>query len=99
MAVRAVRKARGLPQEAFDQLSSRTYLSAIERGIRQPTVRKVDEFAEVMNVHPLTILALSYKTEGESINSLLSKVFDELHELSLIDHEPAPALVVIQARS
>lgn len=59
-ALRIVRKARGVAQEEFDQVSSRTYVSALERGIKQPTLPKVDALASVLNVHPLTLLVLSY---------------------------------------
>jgi len=59
-ALRLAREAIGISQEEFDQVSSRTYISAIERGIKQPTVPKVDQLAKVLRVHPLTLLALSY---------------------------------------
>ena len=59
-ALRLAREARGRSQEEFDQVSSRTYISALERGIKQPTVPKVDQLARVLGMHPLTLLALSY---------------------------------------
>jgi len=34
-ALRYARRARGLPQEEFDAVSSRTYISAIERGLKR----------------------------------------------------------------
>jgi hypothetical protein len=58
-ALRWVRAARQLPQGAFDRTSSRTYISALERGLKQPTFTKVDSLAVRMRVHPLTILTLS----------------------------------------
>lgn len=59
-ALRLVRKAKGLTQEDFDDISSRVYVSALERGIKQPTLPKVDAFAAHLGVHPLTLLALAY---------------------------------------
>lgn len=59
-AFRLVRKAKGLTQEDFDGISSRVYVSALERGIKQPTLPKVDAFADHLGVHPLTLLALAY---------------------------------------
>lgn len=59
-ALRSVRHARGVAQEEFDQVSSRTYVSALERGIKQPTINKVVELAGVLQVHPLTLLTLSF---------------------------------------
>lgn len=59
-ALRLVRKAKGLTQEDFDDISSRVYVSALERGIKQPTLPKVDALAAHLGVHPLTLLALAY---------------------------------------
>ncbi|AKJ26849.1 helix-turn-helix domain-containing protein [Caldimonas brevitalea] len=61
--LRAVRVLRGLSQEQFDTVSSRTYLSAMERGLKIPTLGKIEELASVMNVHPATLIALSYCDE------------------------------------
>lgn len=36
MALKTVRKARGLCQEAFSDVSSRTYMSALERDLKSP---------------------------------------------------------------
>lgn len=79
-ALQRVRRARGVTQEEFDLISSRTYISALERGIKQPTLAKVDSLAEVMNVHPLTLLAFSYcggRGSAEKIASLLKVVAAE----------------------
>jgi transcriptional regulator with XRE-family HTH domain len=35
--IRTVRKARGLSQEAFSDVSSRTYMSTLERDLKSPT--------------------------------------------------------------
>ena len=54
------RKSRGLTQEDFTIVSSRTYLSSLERGIKSPTISKLEELASVIGVHPLSLLALAY---------------------------------------
>lgn len=59
-ALRRARKAKDIPQEEFDQVSSRTYVSAIERGLKQPTLPKIEALASVLNVHPLTLVAMAY---------------------------------------
>jgi transcriptional regulator with XRE-family HTH domain len=59
-ALKTVRKARGLSQEAFSDVSSRTYLSTLERDLKSPTLHKLTELCEVMEVHPLTLLTLAY---------------------------------------
>ncbi|ASK34152.1 transcriptional regulator [Alcanivorax sp. N3-2A] len=78
-ALKAVRKARGLSQEAFSDVSSRTYLSTLERDLKSPTLSKLAELCEVMEVHPLTLLALAYAGDSESqIEKLLVQIRKEL---------------------
>ena len=79
LALRRLRQALGLPQEAFDVVSSRVYVSSLERGIKDPTLGKVDQLASVMKVHPLTLLALAYCDGSEaSVTRLLARVTREL---------------------
>lgn len=83
-ALRGIRKARRLTQEEFEPVSGRTYVSALERAIKSPTLSKVDELAAVLNVHPLTLLALSYcRTSGKAeLRGLLDRVEREVASLS-----------------
>lgn len=78
-AFRLVRKACGLTQEDFDEVSSRVYVSALERGVKQPTLPKVDALAQRLGVHPLSVLALAYCPEQgqEELHRLLSMVAAE----------------------
>lgn len=74
------RKSRNLGQEAFRELSSRTYVSTMERGLKNPTLNKVDELSSVIGIHPLTLLALTYLNSGstEEKTAILKKVSSEL---------------------
>lgn len=54
------RKSRGLTQEDFSLVSSRTYLSSLERGKKSPTISKLEDLSSVLNLHPLSLLALAY---------------------------------------
>lgn len=66
-------------QEAFSDVSSRTYLSSLERDLKSPTVHKLAELCEVMKVHPLTLLTLAYAgDEQHKISQLLDRVRHEL---------------------
>lgn len=64
-ALKAVRKARGLSQEAFSEVSICTYMSTLERDLKSPTLSKLAELCEVMEVHPLTLLTLAYSGNNE----------------------------------
>ena len=78
-AIKTVRKARGLTQEAFSDVSSRTYMSSLERDQKSPTMHKLTELCEVMDVHPLTLLTLAYAGDStRKVDQLLAQVRQEL---------------------
>lgn len=81
-ALKTVRKARGLSQEAFSDVSSRTYMSTLERNLKSPTMNKLAELCEVMEIHPLTLLTLAYAGGSTSrIDQLLEQVRQEMMEM------------------
>ena len=78
-ALKAVRKARGLSQEAFSDVSSRTYMSSLERDLKSPTLHKLTELCEVMGIHPLTLLTLAYAGNStRKADQLLAQVRREM---------------------
>mgnify|MGYP000692829268 CR=1 FL=1 len=82
-ALKTVRKARGLSQEAFSDVSSRTYMSTLERDLKSPTLSKLAELCEVMEVHPLTLLTLAYAGNSETqADQLLAQIREELKEIA-----------------
>jgi len=83
-ALQYARKSKGVAQEQFDVVSSRTYVSSLERGLKSPTLKKVDDLAKVLQLHPLTLLALAYvKPDGpQDLAALLSQVTSELNEVT-----------------
>ncbi|HCR1326726.1 TPA: helix-turn-helix transcriptional regulator [Pseudomonas aeruginosa] len=81
-AIRTVRKARGLSQEAFADVSSRTYMSSLERDLKSPTMSKLRELCEVMEVHPLTLLTLAYAGDNTGqVERLLEQVRREVYKI------------------
>ncbi|CAD5106142.1 helix-turn-helix domain-containing protein [Serratia marcescens] len=78
-AIRTVRKARGLSQEAFSDVSSRTYMSSLERDLKSPTMHKLTELCKVMDVHPLTLLTLAYAGDDmDKVRRVLKQIEQEL---------------------
>lgn len=82
-SLKAIRKARGLTQEDFAITSSRTYVSTMERGLKSPTLDKIDALAGTLKVHPLTLLVLTYLQTGRhrSAKSLWERIAAELDEV------------------
>lgn len=86
VALRAARRCQGLSQEDFSVESSRTYISSLERGLKSPTLNKVDELAKVLDIHPLTLLVLAYAPNFapgsiENLQRLIASEIDALGEL------------------
>ena len=78
-ALKTIRKARGLSQEAFSDVSSRTYMSSLERDLKSPTLNKLAELCDVMEIHPLTLLTLTYAgDDAQQVEQLLTRVRQEL---------------------
>ena len=90
-ALKTIRKARGLSQEAISDVSSRTYMSSLERDLKSPTLNKLAELCEVMEVHPLTLLTLAYAGNStRKADKLLAQVRQELEDV-LQESGPANA--------
>ena len=58
-ALKAERKRKGLSQEklGFECDLDRTYVSGLERGVRNPTLLVVERLAEGLKVQPSELLA------------------------------------------
>ncbi|MND23962.1 helix-turn-helix protein [compost metagenome] len=80
-----LRGERGFTQEDFSIVSSRTYISSLERGIYSPTLEKLDDIASVMKVHPITLLIGTYALKEErSVDELLSEVRSQIEGYGLV---------------
>jgi len=83
-ALKFVRNVKHLSQESFGLVSSRTYVSSLERNLKSPTLSKLESLAKVMNVHPLSLMTLTYlqNINTEDAKKVLDHVFEEISELS-----------------
>lgn len=56
--VRKLREERGYSQEAFAEIVGidRTYISGIERGVRNPTLTSIAKIAAAMKITPSKLL-------------------------------------------
>lgn len=62
-------------------ISSRAHISMLERGLKGITIEKMIEIAEVMGVHPLTVLLDSFSSyEGVAPDTLLAQIAQEYRE-------------------
>jgi transcriptional regulator with XRE-family HTH domain len=58
-AIRTVRKRRGFSQEslALECELDRTYISGIERGVRNPSLTNIFKLAEALEIDPAELFA------------------------------------------
>jgi transcriptional regulator with XRE-family HTH domain len=82
-ALRYSRKAKGLTQEDFSVVSSRTYLSALERSQKSPTLDKIHALAQTIGVHVLSLLTLTYLyfDNDQEIDPLLARIKTEVDSI------------------
>lgn len=80
--LRDARKLRGVSQESLADVSSRTYVSGLERGLKNPTLDMVDVLADHLTLHPLTLIAAAYLAKQNiHRDELLAILSRELKEL------------------
>lgn len=60
LALRELRIFKGKTQEDFAEVSSRTYISSLERGMKSPTIEKITNIANELDIYPMTLLVLTY---------------------------------------
>ena len=84
-ALKTIRLSKGLTQEDFGEVSSRTYLSTLERGLKSPTLDKIEALSKMMDIHPLTLLTLTYLDDkGHHALKALHKIITS--EIDSIDN-------------
>lgn len=86
---RAVREIRGALDVAQTSLGmDQAYISRVESGKRTPTLAKIEEIAERLNVHPLAILIAAYVESHAEWRALDKVLQSQLKEVL----PPSPAL-------
>lgn len=80
LVIRDIRQSRGLPQEGLGP--SQSYISAIERGKWKTSLEKLEQIAEILSLHPTTLLLLAYlkKDPSSDPQELIRQVLSELNE-------------------
>jgi len=77
--LRGLRQRKNRTQEDFYIVSSRTYISTLERGIKSPTMEKLDDIASVLGVHPATLIVSTYmEKNNEDLESVLQRIREDL---------------------
>lgn len=84
--LRWLRVKQGQTQEDFSTISSRTYISTLERGLYAPTIEKLNDVAAVLGAHPITLLVGSYALrDNRSVAKVLEDVIEEIERLEVAE--------------
>lgn len=82
-ALKTARKAHGLTQEDFSLVSSRTYVSTLERGQKNPTLDKMDAIAQAIGIHLISLLTLThlYYEKCDDMDLIFERVRSEVNRV------------------
>jgi transcriptional regulator with XRE-family HTH domain len=82
-ALKSARKAHEKTQEDFSSVSSRTYMSTLERGKKSPTLDKLNALSQTIGITPLSLLTLAhlYFDKRSDLNSILDQVRIEVNHI------------------
>jgi transcriptional regulator with XRE-family HTH domain len=83
-ALKKARKTHGLTQEDFSSVSSRTYVSSLERGQKSPTLDKIDKLSQTIGINHLSLLTLAhlYFDKESNLESILEQIRFEVRHIS-----------------
>lgn len=80
-ALRLARQRAGMSQDDFTAVSSRTFVSSIERGLKSPTVEKLSELASAMRMDPATLVVVASMLERRNPKAALDQICSEALEV------------------
>lgn len=80
--LRALRAKRNISQRDFGDTASRTFLSKLEGGRASPTVDKLEQISQRLDLSPLSLLTLTLSADsGLSVNDLIKALKAEMEGL------------------
>lgn len=75
LALRELRERKKLSQQAFVGVVSREHMSRLERGVSMPNLAVVVGIAEVLAVHPMSLMGLCFhKMDGGEVQDMLHQI-------------------------
>lgn len=77
-AVRQVRKEKGIQQEELGP--SQSYISDVERGLKSPSLVKIEEISAALGIDVVTLIARAalLQHQGLSAENLIARLQQEL---------------------
>ena len=82
-SIKSYRLKRDIPQESLGP--SQPYISNLEAGRGNASIDKIEQMADVLGVHPMSIIFAGYLTSNEDANKdqLFERIRIELAEIGV----------------
>ncbi|TDV37535.1 helix-turn-helix protein [Pseudomonas helmanticensis] len=81
-SIKSYRLKRDIPQESLGP--SQPYISNLEAGRGSASLDKIEQMADVLGIHPVSIILAGYlKSEDASKDQLIDRIRIELEEIGL----------------
>ncbi|MBC8999205.1 helix-turn-helix transcriptional regulator [Pseudomonas sp. N40(2020)] len=82
-SIKSYRLKRNIPQESLGP--SQPYISSLEAGRGSASIDKIEQIADVLGVHPMSIIFAGYLTSNETANKeqLFERIRIELAEIGI----------------
>lgn len=74
-SVKSYRLKREIPQESLGP--SQPYISSIEAGRGSASISKIEQMADVLGIHPVSIILAAYLTSSDDV--IKDKLFERIH--------------------
>lgn len=73
-ALRLTRWVAAVSQDDMTVVSSRTFVSAVERGVKSPTIEKLSEIAKALDVDAATIVVVASLLEARNPDAKMAEI-------------------------
>lgn len=74
-----------MSQDDFTDVSSRTFVSSIERGLKSPTIQKLTELAGAMRLDAAAVVVAASLLEHDDPEAALQRICAEALDVLAID--------------
>lgn len=80
-ALRLARWNAWVSQDDMTVVSSRTFVSAVERGVKSPTIEKLSEIAKALRVDAATVVVVASLVESRNPDTKMAEIIADAARL------------------
>lgn len=87
-ALRMARRKAGVSQDDFAVVSSRTFVSSIERGLKSPTIEKLTELSAVMKMEAAVVVLVATVLDVRNPAAKIAEICAHASQVLASENEP-----------